>query len=292
MKTRSSSVAGETGSGKTTQLPKLCLQLGRGVRGHIGHTQPRRIAARTVAERIATELDTDVGDVVGYRTRFDQRGGDHTLVTVMTDGILLAAIQTDPGLRAYDTIIVDEAHERSLNIDFLLGYLVRLLPRRPELKVIITSATIDPLRFATHFDDAPVIEVSGRTYPVETRYRHPPPGRRGRRAGPDHRDLQRGDGARHRAGRGGPARHPRLLLRRAGDPRHRRRAGRARPARHRAAPSLLARLATAQQRKVFQSHRGRRIVLATNVAETSVTVPGIRFVVDPGTARISATAPG
>src|SRR5205823_13640353 len=164
-------VAGETGSGKTTQLPKICLELGLGIRGQIGHTQPRRLAARTVAERIASELNTELGTAVGYKVRFTDTSGDDTLVKLMTDGILLAEIQADKMLRRYDTIIIDEAHERSLNIDFLLGYLKQLLPRRPDLKLIITSATIDPERFSGHFDDAPVVEVSGRTYPVEVRYR-------------------------------------------------------------------------------------------------------------------------
>src|SRR5690242_16668759 len=164
-------VAGETGSGKTTQLPKMCLELGRGITGTIGHTQPRRIAARTVAERIAEELDTEIGQAVGYTVRFTDEVGPTTLVKLMTDGILLAEIQRDRLLTRYDTIIVDEAHERSLNIDFILGYLKQLLPRRPDLKVIVTSATIDPERFARHFDDAPVVEVSGRTYPVEVRFR-------------------------------------------------------------------------------------------------------------------------
>ena len=173
-------VAGETGSGKTTQLPKICLELGRGVTGQIGHTQPRRIAARTVAERIAEELGTEIGTVVGYKVRFTDKSSDGTQVKVMTDGILLAEMQRDRQLRRYDTLIIDEAHERSLNIDFILGYLKRLLPARPDLKVIITSATIDPERFAKHFaggesgrhsGDAPVVEVSGRTYPVEVRYR-------------------------------------------------------------------------------------------------------------------------
>src|SRR5918911_207063 len=164
-------VAGETGSGKTTQLPKICLELGRGLRGTIGHTQPRRIAARTVAERIAEELDTDLGEAVGYTIRFTDEVGPTTLIKLMTDGILLAEIQRDRLLTRYDTIIVDEAHERSLNIDFLLGYLKELLPRRPDLKVVVTSATIDPERFARHFGDAPVVEVSGRMYPVEIRYR-------------------------------------------------------------------------------------------------------------------------
>ncbi len=168
-------LAGETGSGKTTQLPKICLDLGRGVRGMIGHTQPRRIAARSVSERIAEELGSPLGGVIGYQMRFADHTGDDTLVKVMTDGVLLAEIAHDRDLLRYDTIIVDEAHERSLNIDFLLGYLTRLLPRRPDLKVIITSATIDPQRFSRHFGDAPIIEVSGRTYPVEVRYR-PLPG--------------------------------------------------------------------------------------------------------------------
>src|SRR3954467_1282941 len=164
-------VAGETGSGKTTQLPKMCLELGRGTKGLIGHTQPRRIAARTGAERIADELGTEVGQAVGYTVRFTDEVGPTTLVKLMTDGILLAEIQRDRLLTRYDTIIVDEAHERSLNIDFILGYLKELLPRRPDLKVVVTSATIDPQRFSRHFDDAPIVEVSGRTYPVEVRYR-------------------------------------------------------------------------------------------------------------------------
>ncbi|MYZ18197.1 AAA family ATPase, partial [Streptomyces sp. SID337] len=164
-------VAGETGSGKTTQIPKICMELGRGVRGMIGHTQPRRIAARTVAERVAEELNTPLGEAVGWKVRFTDQVGADTFVKLMTDGILLAEIQTDRELRAYDTIIIDEAHERSLNIDFLLGYLAQLLPKRPDLKVVITSATIDPERFSRHFGDAPIVEVSGRTYPVEVRYR-------------------------------------------------------------------------------------------------------------------------
>ena len=164
-------VAGETGSGKTTQLPKICLELGRGVRGTIGHTQPRRLAARTVAQRIADELHTDLGDVVGYTVRFTDQVSDRTLVKLMTDGILLAEIQRDRQLLRYDTLIIDEAHERSLNVDFLLGYLTELLPQRPDLKLIVTSATIDPQRFSAHFGGAPIVEVSGRTYPVEIRYR-------------------------------------------------------------------------------------------------------------------------
>src|SRR6187549_2191865 len=164
-------LAGETGSGKTTQLPKICLELGRGVRGLIGHTQPRRLAARSVAERIAEEVGTELGETIGYTVRFTDQVSDNTLVKLMTDGILLAEIQRDRMLTKYDTLIIDEAHERSLTIDFLLGYLKQLLPRRPDLKVIITSATIDPQAFSRHFDDAPIVEVSGRTYPVEVRYR-------------------------------------------------------------------------------------------------------------------------
>src|SRR3984957_10630596 len=163
-------VAGETGSGKTTQLPKMCLELGRGIDGLIGHTQPRRLAARTVAERLCEELDVPLGEAIGYTVRFTDRTNENTLVRVMTDGILLAELPRDPDLRRYDTLIVDEAHERSLNIDFILGYLKQLLPRRPDLKVIVTSATIDTERFSEHFDHAPVVEVSGRTYPVEIRY--------------------------------------------------------------------------------------------------------------------------
>ena len=164
-------VAGETGSGKTTQLPKICMELGRGLKGLIGHTQPRRLAARTVANRIAEELQTEPGGCIGYKVRFSDHVSDNTMVKLMTDGILLAEIQQDRLLMQYDTIIIDEAHERSLNIDFLLGYLKELLPRRPDLKIIITSATIDPERFSKHFNNAPIIEVSGRTYPVEVRYR-------------------------------------------------------------------------------------------------------------------------
>src|SRR4051794_12433984 len=164
-------VAGETGSGKTTQIPKICLDLGRGVHGMIGHTQPRRIAARSVAERIAEEIGRPLGETVGYQVRFTDHSSKDTLVKLMTDGILLAELQHDRMLSAYDTLIIDEAHERSLNIDFILGYLKQLLPKRPDLKVVITSATIDPQRFSAHFSDAPIVEVSGRTYPVEIRYR-------------------------------------------------------------------------------------------------------------------------
>ncbi|WP_234986643.1 ATP-dependent RNA helicase HrpA [Demequina sp. NBRC 110055] len=314
-------VAGETGSGKTTQLPKICLDLGRGREGQIGHTQPRRIAARSVAERIAEELGTTLGDIVGYQVRFTDESSEKTLVKVMTDGILLAQIQRDPDLLAYDTLIIDEAHERSLNIDFLLGYLTNLLPRRPDLKIIITSATIDSERFARHFapggplppleaapdamapavpepadasaaqETAPVVEVTGRTYPVEIRYRPLAGETRG-----DEVDQATGivaaceelltegagdilvflsgereirDAADALEGHLGP---------RARDPKHARRVE---------ILPLYSRLSAAEQHRVFEAHSARRIVLATNVAETSLTVPGIHYVVDPGTARIS-----
>lgn len=343
-------VAGETGSGKTTQIPKIALELGRGRQGQIGHTQPRRLAARTVAERIAEELGTQLGGVIGYQVRFTDQSSEDTLVKVMTDGILLAQIQRDPQLLAYDTIIIDEAHERSLNIDFLLGYLSRLLPQRPDLKLIITSATIDSERFAAHFspaalaerggapsyvtdvlpDLAPIVEVSGRTFPVEIRYqplspdedtpgaessspvepveaKGSRPGRPARGARPagggrspkgarEEKDLVTGiiDACDElmREGDGdilvflsgereihdtadGLAGH---LKERASDPKH---------PQHVEILPLYARLSSAEQHRVFQQHASRRIVLATNVAETSLTVPGIHYVVDPGTARIS-----
>ncbi len=221
-------VAGETGSGKTTQLPKICLELGRGVRGVIGHTQPRRLAARTVAERIAEELGTELGDTVGYQVRFTGQVGDSTLVKLMTDGILLAEVQHDRLLSRYDTLIIDEAHERSLNIDFLLGYLRQLLPRRPDLKVIITSATIDPERFARHFADpdgtpAPIVEVSGRTFPVELRYR-PVVDPDDPESDPDRDQVTAITDAVEELTPRRARRHPGVPLRRAGDPGHRRRA--------------------------------------------------------------------
>ncbi|GAA1027485.1 ATP-dependent RNA helicase HrpA [Virgisporangium ochraceum] len=276
-------VAGETGSGKTTQLPKICLEIGRGVRGMIGHTQPRRIAARTVADRVASELGTDLGQVVGYQVRFTDQTRDDTLVKIMTDGILLTELARDRSLSRYDTIIIDEAHERSLNIDFILGYLKQLLPRRPDLKVIITSATIETDRFSQHFDDAPVIEVSGRTYPVEMRYRPLV-------------DLDREEEPRDQIeavcdavdelaveGQGD------VLVFLSGEREIRDTADALgkRNLRNTEVLPLYARLSIAEQHKVFAPHAGRRIVLATNVAETSLTVPGIRYVVDPGTARIS-----
>ncbi|MDX8150824.1 DUF3418 domain-containing protein [Patulibacter brassicae] len=346
-------VAGETGSGKTTQIPKLLLELGRGIRGTIAHTQPRRIAARTVAQRIADELHVELGDAVGYSVRFNDQASERTLVRLMTDGLLLAEIQRDRLLRRYDTIVVDEAHERSLNIDFLLGCLTQILPKRPELQVVITSATIDPERFADHFSSAlggvevPIVEVSGRTYPVDVWYRPlreddedapdgpgPDPD-----AGADGRSPHRsGDGAgddRARGDRRGDGRGPRRGGRpggRAGETgerdqadgiadaveelldHHRRHrtdgaqgdvlvflsgereirdtaevlAGRLRDRREPVEVlPLYARLSAAEQQRIFQPHRGRRVVLATNVAETSLTVPGITYVVDAGTARIS-----
>ncbi|GLU47713.1 ATP-dependent helicase [Nocardiopsis ansamitocini] len=293
-------VAGETGSGKTTQLPKVCLELGRGVLGQIGHTQPRRLAARTVAERIAQELRTPLGEAVGYKVRFTDQSGDDTLVKLMTDGILLAEIQQDRMLRAYDTLIIDEAHERSLNIDFILGYLKQLLPRRPDLKIIITSATIDPERFSRHFDDAPIVEVSGRTYPVDVRYR--PLAAEGEveddEDGPaavDDRDQTQGicDAVDELCAEGPGD----ILVFLSGEREIRDTAdaldkhlGRRHPENSPHAVEVLplyARLSSAEQHRVFQPHTRRRVVLATNVAETSLTVPGIKYVVDPGTARIS-----
>jgi ATP-dependent helicase HrpA len=278
-------VAGETGSGKTTQLPKLCLELGRGVRGAIAHTQPRRLAARTVAQRIADELGVDLGEAVGYSVRFNDRSGEDTLVRLVTDGLLLAEIQRDPLLRRYDTIIIDEAHERSLNIDFLLGYLQRLLARRPDLKLIITSATIDPGQFSRHFGDAPVVEVSGRTFPVEVRYRPT--------IDPEHPEVPErdqpeaiGDAVEELLGE---ERDGDVLVFLSGEREIRDTADalRGRLGDDVEILPLYARLSNAEQQRVFQPHRGRRVVLATNVAETSLTVPGIKYVVDPGFARMS-----
>ncbi|MDO5080897.1 ATP-dependent RNA helicase HrpA [Buchananella hordeovulneris] len=324
-------VAGATGSGKTTQLPKMCLELGRGIKGLIGHTQPRRIAARSVAERLAFELDTEIGQTVGYQVRFTDEVGPNTLVKLMTDGILLAEVQRDPLLRRYDTIIVDEAHERSLNIDFILGYLARLAPQRPDLKIIITSATIDAQRFADHFsqftaEPVPIIEVSGRTYPVEIRYRPLLPESADDAGETEETDsstsLLPADPARLDGGEIAPAEEidqvtgilgavDELLAEGDGDIlvflagerdiRDTHRAlidhlgsryapeGAARAVRPDAVEvlPLFARLTSAEQHRVFAPHSRQRIVLATNVAETSLTVPGIRYVIDPGLARIS-----
>jgi len=276
-------IAGETGSGKTTQIPKICLELGRGITGQIGHTQPRRIAARSVATRIAQELGSKVGEHVGYKVRFSDQTKKSGYIKLMTDGILLAEIQSDPLLLAYDTIIIDEAHERSLNIDFLLGFLQQLLPKRRDLKVIVTSATINTERFSEFFNKAPIIEVSGRSYPVDIQY-HP--------IGGDEDDQDRDlpqaivDGV-DEAATIDPLGDILVFL--PGE----REIREATEALHQHAMSntevvpLLSRLSPAEQDKVFQPHKGRRIVLATNVAETSLTVPGIRFVIDSGLARIS-----
>jgi ATP-dependent helicase HrpA len=272
-------IAGETGSGKTTQLPKICLEAGCGRRGIIGHTQPRRIAARSVASRIAEELNTNLGDKVGYQVRFADQTNRDTLIKLMTDGILLAEIQQDRYLSRYDCLIIDEAHERSLNIDFLLGYLKQILPYRPDLKVIITSATIDVEKFSVHFNDAPVVEVSGRTYPVEIVYDNV-----------DQSELEldqqiidrlkdievlgnRGDVLVFLSGER-EIREVSLAIRRAQIP-------------HLDVVPLYARLSLAEQRKIFSAHKGRRVVLSTNVAETSLTVPGIGYVIDAGRARLS-----
>lgn len=278
-------VCGETGSGKTTQLPKICLSIGRGAAGFIGHTQPRRIAARTVADRIAEELGEQIGKSVGYKIRFNDKTHSNSLVKLMTDGILLAESQNDPYLTQYDTIIIDEAHERSLNIDFLLGYMKWLLPRRPDLKLIITSATIDPQRFSTHFNNAPIIEVSGRTYPVEMRYRPIEQNEEDDETSDDlqnailaavdelYRDL-RGD----------------ILIFLSGEREIRETADSLKkhhPNKYEVLP-LYSKLSASEQERVFKPQGGKlRIVLATNVAETSLTVPSIRCVIDTGHARIS-----
>ncbi|MGJ9484302.1 ATP-dependent RNA helicase HrpA [Actinotignum sp. GS-2025f] len=321
-------IAGETGSGKTTQLPKICLELGRGITGLIGHTQPRRIAARSVAERIAAELGQKVGGAVGYQVRFTEEVGPTTLVKLMTDGILLAEIQSDPQLLRYDTLIIDEAHERSLNIDFILGYLARLLPARPDLKVIITSATIDTERFAAHFgkhraggrpgDTAPIIEVSGRTYPVEIRYRP-----LDEEQDAEHEERYDDAGAQRVAAPRTPGRAAALdqvsgivaaaeelmaegegdilvFLSGEGEIRDTAKAlddelgaRYVAPGGRSSAPGavevlpLFSRLSAAEQHRIFQPGPYRRIILATNIAETSLTVPGIKYVIDPGTARIS-----
>jgi len=288
-------VAGETGSGKTTQLPKICLALGRGDSAMIGHTQPRRIAARSVAERIAEELGTELGDVVGYQVRFTDKTSKQSRVKVMTDGILLAELQHDKQLRRYDTIIIDEAHERSLNIDFLLGYLKQLLPRRPDLKVIVTSATIDPEKFARHFarpdgTPAPVIEVSGRTYPVEIRYRPlvqvPENDDEGEELVRDQTEAIAAAVDELRAETTGD-----VLVFLPGEREIRDTAdalaNKAEGPRGFDVVPLYSRLSGAEQHRVFEAHTRQRVILSTNVAETSLTVPGISAVIDTGVARIS-----
>ena len=272
-------VAGETGSGKTTQLPKMCLELGLGNLGTIGHTQPRRIAARSVAARIAEELQTELGDLVGYKVRFNDQISDNTQIKLMTDGILLAEIQTDRFLNQYSCLIIDEAHERSLNNDFILGYLKQLLPRRPDLKVIITSATIDVERFSKHFNNAPIIEVSGRTYPVEARYRPV--------AEEDDQDQLQGIlnavDELQAEGRGDIL----IFMNGEREIRDTAEALQKQNLKHTEILPLFARLSAQEQNKIFHPSGLNRIVLATNVAETSLTVPGIKYVIDPGTARIS-----
>ena len=272
-------VAGETGSGKTTQLPKICMEAGRGVQGMIGHTQPRRLAARTVAARIAEELQCELGSHVGYKVRFHDQVNENSYVKLMTDGILLAEIQSDRMLMQYDTLIIDEAHERSLNIDFILGYLKQLLPKRPDLKLIITSATIDPQRFSRHFGNAPVIEVSGRTYPVDVRYR----------PWQDEEDSDPLQGLFNAVDELCTEGLGDILIFMNGEREIRDTADalRKRNLRDTEILPLYSRLSNTEQNRVFSQHAGRRIVLATNVAETSLTVPGIRYVIDPGTARIS-----
>src|SRR5690349_13859280 len=272
-------VSGETGSGKTTQLPKICLEAGRGIAGMIGHTQPRRIAARATAARVAQELKTELGGAVGYKIRFTEKVGQRSYIKVMTDGILLAETQGDRELRQYDSLIIDEAHERSLNVDFLLGYVKQLLPRRPDLKLIVTSATIDAERFSKHFGGAPVIEVSGRLYPVEVRYRP---------FGEEDDDSDINDAISDtvedlaRLGQGDVL----VFLPGEREIREAAEALRKRHPPHTEILPLFARLSAEEQGRVFSAHGERRIVLATNVAETSLTVPGIRYVVDTGLARV------
>ncbi|EPL9568077.1 ATP-dependent RNA helicase HrpA [Providencia rettgeri] len=275
-------IAGETGSGKTTQIPKICLELGRGIQGFIGHTQPRRLAARSVATRLAHELECELGTHVGYKVRFSDQVSETTQVKLMTDGILLAELQNDKLLLQYDTIIIDEAHERSLNIDFILGYLRQLLPRRPDLKVIITSATIDPERFSKHFNHAPIVEVSGRTYPVEVRYR-PIMG--------NDNDSERDqiDGIIDAVNELSVEGNGDILIFMSGEREIRDTADALTKLslRHTEILPLFARLSNSEQNRIFHPHGGRRIILSTNVAETSLTVPGIKYVIDTGYARIS-----
>jgi ATP-dependent helicase HrpA len=279
-------ICGETGSGKTTQLPKLCLALGRGVDGYIGHTQPRRLAAKTVARRIAEELKSDLGSHVGYKIRHQDNSNKDSYIKLMTDGILLAELQQDRYLNQYDTLIIDEAHERSLNIDFILGYLKQLLPKRPDLKVIITSATIDVERFSQHFNNAPVIEVSGRTYPVDVLYRpleddgddEDESEERGREqaildAIHELGSYDMGDILIFLEGEGEIYEIDKFL--------------RKQNLRDTDVLPLYARLSSSRQNKIFAPHNRRHIVLATNVAETSLTIPGIRYVIDSGMVRIS-----
>ena len=272
-------IAGETGSGKTTQLPKMCLELGRGVNGLIGHTQPRRIAARSVANRIAEELGSEMGSTVGYKVRFNDQVSENTLVKLMTDGILLAEIQTDRYLNQYDTLIIDEAHERSLNNDFILGYLKQILAKRPDLKVIITSATIDVERFSRHFNNAPIIEVSGRTFPVEVRYRPI--------VEEEEQDQLQGIlnavDELQAEGRGDIL----IFMNGEREIRDTAEALQKQELRFTEILPLYARLSAEEQQRIFRPSGLNRVILATNVAETSLTIPNIKYVIDTGTARIS-----
>ncbi|UHQ24222.1 ATP-dependent RNA helicase HrpA [Lysobacter sp. 5GHs7-4] len=292
-------IAGETGSGKTTQLPKLCLAAGRGAAGMIGCTQPRRIAARAVARRVAEELNTPVGGAVGYQVRFNENVGERTAIKFMTDGILLAEIQSDRWLSAYDTILIDEAHERSLNIDFLLGYLKQLLKKRPDLKLIVTSATIDTERFAAHFDNAPVVSVEGRGYPVNVRYRPLEGEGEGETADGRSREVRQGErsvndgivAACDEITREDPRGDVLIFLSGEREIRDAHQALERRKYRETEVLPLYARLSVRDQDRVFNPGPKRRIVLATNVAETSLTVPRIRYVVDPGLARVKRYSP-
>ncbi|WP_171034635.1 MULTISPECIES: ATP-dependent RNA helicase HrpA [unclassified Pseudoalteromonas] len=278
-------IAGETGSGKTTQIPKMCLELGRGVDGFIGHTQPRRLAARTVANRIADEMKCELGQQVGFKIRFSDQVSNNTYIKLMTDGILLAEIQQDRFLNQYDTIIIDEAHERSLNIDFILGYLKNLLPKRPDLKIIITSATIDPERFSKHFNDAPIIEVSGRTFPVDVRY-NPISDIKKDDMEAEGDQLQGIFDAVDELCAEGPG-DILIFLNGEREIRDTADALSKRNLKHTDVLPLYSRLSNTEQNRIFAPHSRRHIILSTNVAETSLTVPGIRYVIDPGTARIS-----
>ena len=276
-------IAGETGSGKTTQIPRICLQMGRGIAGRIGHTQPRRIAARSVAQRIADETKSELGNLVGYHVRHHDQVRPESRIKLMTDGILLAEIRSDRDLLQYDTLIIDEAHERSLNIDFILGYLHQLLLRRPDLKLIITSATIATEKFSRHFHDAPVIEVSGRSYPVEVMYRPL------FSDDPDEQDMQLKEAVLAAIDELARIDRGDVMVFLSGE-REIRDMAEALRKHHPPATEILplfSRLSVAEQNRIFQAHKNRRIVLATNVAETSLTVPGIRYVIDPGLARIS-----